>query len=254
MVTRDDEGSPATRDRVERAALALFVAQGYTATSLREIAQTVGVSVPALYYHFASKDELLRSVTEPLLAAGDLFVERLRGLPRAGFARRALEGYYDLIVDNFPIYRLVSTDPAVRSHPEVGRRAAEQATMLLDLLAGPPGGRDGLVRAAAATGALRRPLRLPGVDPVRDRELIISAALGALGSEVLNEGAPASPAGQASAATPAGPATLAGLAPPAGAASPAPPAGAASSNARNRTTTAGAVSAPAARAEGGRTR
>ena len=123
MVTRDDEGSPATRDRVERAALALFVARGYTATSLREIAQSVGVSVPALYYHFASKDELLRSVTEPLLRAGDGFIEHLRRLPRAGFARRALEGYYDLIVEHFPIYRLVSTDPAVRSHPVVGRRA-----------------------------------------------------------------------------------------------------------------------------------
>jgi len=187
MVTRDDEGSPATRDRVQRTALALFVARGYTATSLREIAQSVGVSVPALYYHFASKDELLRSVTEPLLRAGDRFIERLRRLPRAGFARRALEGYYDLIVEHFPIYRLVSTDPAVRSHPEVGRRATEQATMLLDLLAGPPGGHERLVLAAAATGALRRPLRMPGIDPVRDRELIISAALGALGSEIVGE-------------------------------------------------------------------
>ena len=142
----------------------------------------------------------------------------------------ALEGYYDLIVDHFPIYRLVSTDPAVRSHPEVGRRAAEQAAMLLDLLAGPPGGRDRLVRAAAATGALRRPLRLPGVDPERDRELIISAALGALGSEVLSEATPATPAA------------------PAGPAEPAEPA------ARNRATTTGAVPAPVARAGGGRTR
>jgi AcrR family transcriptional regulator len=223
MVTRDDEGSPATRDRVEQAALALFVARGYTATSLREIAQTVGVSVPALYYHFASKDELLRSVTEPLLAAGDLFVERLRSLPRTGFARRALEGYYDLIVDHFPIYRLVSTDPAVRSHPEVGRRAADQATMLLDLLAGPPGGRDRLVRAAAATGALRRPLRLPGIDPQRDRELIISAALGALGSEVPSDAPPVGPA-------PGGPAGT------------------------NGTKTTGAIPASVATAEGGRTR
>lgn len=187
MVTRDDEGSPATRDRVERAALALFVARGYTATSLREIAQTVGVTVPALYYHFASKDELLRSVTEPLLTAGDHFIEHLRRLPRDGFARRALEGYYDLIVEHFPIYRLVSTDPAVRSHPEVGRRAAEQATLLLELLAGPPAPHERLVAAAAATGALRRPLRMPGIDPVRDRELIISAALGALGSEIVGE-------------------------------------------------------------------
>jgi AcrR family transcriptional regulator len=188
MVTREDEGSLATRDRVEQAALTLFVARGYTATSLREIAQTVGVTVPALYYHFASKDELLRNVTEPLLTAGDAFIARLSLLPRPGFARRALEGYYDLIVDHFPIYQLVSTDPAVRSHPEVGRRATEQAVMFLDLLAGPLGGHDRLVRAAAATGALRRPLRLAGIDPRRDRELIVSAAIGALGAEGPVEG------------------------------------------------------------------
>lgn len=184
----DDDGSPATRDRIEQAALSSFVSHGYAATSLREIAQVVGVTVPALYYHFASKDDLLRSVARPLLEASDEFVERLSALPRGGFARRALEGYYDLIVDHYPIYLLVSNDPAVRGHPEVGRRAAEQAAALLDLLAGPDGGHDRLVRAAAATGALRRPLRQAGIDPRQDRELIISAALGALGTEVTAEG------------------------------------------------------------------
>src|SRR3954452_10121247 len=96
MVTRDDEGSLATRDRVEQAALSLFVVRGYTATSLREIAQAVGVTVPALYYHFASKDELLRNVSEPLLTAGDSFLERLGRLPRGGFARPAPAGHRGL--------------------------------------------------------------------------------------------------------------------------------------------------------------
>jgi len=113
----------------------------------------------------------------------------------------------------------------------VGRRAAEQATMLLDLLAGPPGGHERLVLAAAATGALRRPLRMPGIDPVRDRELIISAALGALGSEIvggITQGAVPTPS--------IGPARATG------------------STATNGATTIGAARAPVATAEGGRTR
>ena len=86
--------------------------------------------MPALYYHFASKDELLRNVTEPLLTAGDSFLARLARLPRGGFARRALEGYYDLIVDHFPIYRLVSTDRRCAATPRsvAGRRTRRRSS------------------------------------------------------------------------------------------------------------------------------
>ncbi|WP_431278389.1 TetR/AcrR family transcriptional regulator [Leifsonia poae] len=45
-------------------AMALFAAGGFTATSLQEIAERVGVSKSALLYHFRSKDELLLAVLE----------------------------------------------------------------------------------------------------------------------------------------------------------------------------------------------
>jgi AcrR family transcriptional regulator len=176
---------PATRERVTRAALQRFADGGYAATSLREIARSVGVTVPALYYHFASKEDLLSSIVRPFLSAADDFLEELASQPRAGFARRALAGYYDLIVEHLDVYRLVSSDPAVRGHAEVGQWAARQEETLLELLAGTGADHGRRVRAAAATGALRRPLRLPDIDPVRDRELIVSAALGALGTEVV---------------------------------------------------------------------
>ncbi|MEA3215189.1 MAG: hypothetical protein QOJ19_1345 [Acidimicrobiia bacterium] len=179
-----DHSTPATRDRVTQAALQLFAHGGYTATSLREIARAVGVTVPALYYHFASKEDLLRNIVQPFLTAADEFLEDLAGRPRAGFARRAFEGYYDLIVEHLDVYRLVSRDPAVRGQADVGGWAARQDERLLELLTGAGADHGRRVRAAAATGALRRPLRLDDFDPVRDRELIVSAALGALGTEV----------------------------------------------------------------------
>jgi AcrR family transcriptional regulator len=178
--------SSATRERVEQAALGLFGSHGYVATSLREIAQAVGISVPAIYHHFTSKDDLLRRIVEPLLEAADDLLAELAAQPRGGFARRALEAYYDLIVGHRAIYLLVSSDPAVRGHPEVGPRVAAQSDRLLDLLAGNGADRGRRVRAAAATGALRRPLRLADVDPERDRDLIVSAALGALGTELVS--------------------------------------------------------------------
>jgi AcrR family transcriptional regulator len=46
------------------AALALFTEQGFDKTSLREVAERVGVTKAALYYHFGSKEELLSSLVE----------------------------------------------------------------------------------------------------------------------------------------------------------------------------------------------
>jgi AcrR family transcriptional regulator len=46
---------------VERA-LRLFSERGTTGVSMRELADAAGVTVPGLYYHFASKAELVRTV------------------------------------------------------------------------------------------------------------------------------------------------------------------------------------------------
>ena len=45
-----------TRERIKQVALELFTEQGYEGTSLREIAERLGVTKAALYYHFKSKD------------------------------------------------------------------------------------------------------------------------------------------------------------------------------------------------------
>ncbi len=51
-----------TRDRIVEAALRLFAERGTTAVSMRELADAGGVTVPGLYYHFASKAELIHEV------------------------------------------------------------------------------------------------------------------------------------------------------------------------------------------------
>ncbi len=52
----------ATRDRIVAAALRLFSERGTAAVSVRELAEASGVTVPGLYYHFASKADLIRAV------------------------------------------------------------------------------------------------------------------------------------------------------------------------------------------------
>ena len=51
-----------TKERILDVALELFVDQGFDGTSVRQIAERVGTTKAALYYYFASKDEILMAL------------------------------------------------------------------------------------------------------------------------------------------------------------------------------------------------
>ena len=53
---------PSTRERILDVALDLFIEKGFDKTSLREIAEQLGVTKAALYYHFASKEDILMAL------------------------------------------------------------------------------------------------------------------------------------------------------------------------------------------------
>jgi len=53
-----------TRALIVNEAAGLFAQRGYERTSLNAIAKAIGISAPALYYHFASKDEILFATLE----------------------------------------------------------------------------------------------------------------------------------------------------------------------------------------------
>jgi AcrR family transcriptional regulator len=48
-----------TRERILDVALDLFTGQGFDATSMREIAERLHITKPSIYYHFASKEDIL---------------------------------------------------------------------------------------------------------------------------------------------------------------------------------------------------
>jgi AcrR family transcriptional regulator len=51
-----------TRERILDVALELFTEKGFDRTSLREVAESLGITKAALYYHFASKDDILMAL------------------------------------------------------------------------------------------------------------------------------------------------------------------------------------------------
>jgi AcrR family transcriptional regulator len=53
-----------TRERIIDVAAKMFSTRGYAATSIRDIAEELGVTKAALYYHFTSKDEILHALVD----------------------------------------------------------------------------------------------------------------------------------------------------------------------------------------------
>ncbi|MGD1032872.1 MAG: helix-turn-helix domain-containing protein [Candidatus Dormibacteria bacterium] len=79
-----------TRRRALEVALELFTEQGYEKTSLREIADRLGIRQASLYYHFPSKDALLAGIMEDLLAPVDELVAWSQAQPRTAATRQEL--------------------------------------------------------------------------------------------------------------------------------------------------------------------
>jgi AcrR family transcriptional regulator len=69
--TQNAAAAPAAMpDRILDVALDLFIENGYDGTSLREVAENLGVTKAALYYHFASKEDILMALHMRLHAIG----------------------------------------------------------------------------------------------------------------------------------------------------------------------------------------
>ena len=63
-MARDSGEAPGTHQNILRCAARLFRAQGYAATSLRDIAAALDMKAASLYYHFASKEEIVTEILD----------------------------------------------------------------------------------------------------------------------------------------------------------------------------------------------
>ncbi|MGH9127333.1 MAG: TetR/AcrR family transcriptional regulator [Acidimicrobiales bacterium] len=91
-----DAAPRSTRERILDIALELFNAKGYDKTSLREIAERLGFSKAAVYYHFASKDDILLALHERLHA---LLQDALAGMEQPNTAAGTWPALLDRLID-----------------------------------------------------------------------------------------------------------------------------------------------------------
>jgi AcrR family transcriptional regulator len=103
-----------TRARILTTAQALFAERGYDGTSLQQIADELGLTKAAVYYHFRTKSELLQALFESEVDAFQAMLDEVDGARTAAERRRLLVA---MIVDRLVSRRdralEIEGDPAV---------------------------------------------------------------------------------------------------------------------------------------------
>jgi AcrR family transcriptional regulator len=134
------ERPPGTRSRIQEVALELFTEQGYEATSLREIAERLGVTKAALYYHFKTKEDIVASFMEDRFAALQEIVAWGQQQPRTDETRReVLHRYADTLAKSghHRVMRFLERNQtALRGHPK-SEKMRDAMIGVVDLLSDP---------------------------------------------------------------------------------------------------------------------
>ncbi|MEV6063380.1 TetR family transcriptional regulator [Nocardia asteroides] len=150
-----------TSQRILDAASVLFSQRGYRSTSMQSIADEVGTTKAALYYHFDSKEAILQQLTVPLLdeleaalAAAETGAdpERVRWL--------AIEGYVDVHLRHRRTLTMLVMDMTLLVQAPIADRFRAAIGLANELVAGPVASIEERVRAAQAVAGLADPVLL----------------------------------------------------------------------------------------------
>jgi AcrR family transcriptional regulator len=175
-----------TRDQILKTAMALFTSQGYDATSLRQIADRLGFTKAALYYHFPAKEHLAIELTRPWLDAISNLIAMNQPDPDVDQntrRRRLIEDYVDIVLAHHAVLRFLTQDAAAQKHPDVGRRALSLVLALQDALLGPEADDADRIRVGCAIGAVHATAIMDASMLTTARPTVIAVAMGVLGVE-----------------------------------------------------------------------
>lgn len=176
-----------TRATIRAVALELFSTRGYEQTSLREIAERVGLTKASLYYHYPSKQALLLDLIRPLVdewRATATHAESLRRTPAN--IRVVLGRCLDAVLDNRPAAGVFVRDAAavVAAVAPIWEELHELNRRLHTWLAGPEPATADTIRSIAAMeilgAAISSSAYLPDIAEDELRATLLDAATAVL--------------------------------------------------------------------------
>ena len=190
--TKEAHARQDTRQRIQSVALELFAEQGYDKTSLREIAERLGVTKAALYYHFKSKEDIVTSLVEDYFGQIDELVAWGRTQPKTPETRaELLRRYFGIVTSGGEVFRMLQHNQAsVNSLAHAKNRSEffrERMDNLVAVLTEDDPPLASQVRAAVALvsvsfGCMFYADRFDDTGELRDTVLDIAFGLAAAGS------------------------------------------------------------------------
>ncbi len=127
------------RAQLLESALEVFVAQGYHAAAMDDIAERAGVSKPVLYQHFPGKLDLYLALLD---SSCDMIIDNCRVALSATQDNKlrvqaTIEAFFEYVAGDTGAFRLVfesdlTNEPAVRGHVE--RVTTECAAMIAEVI------------------------------------------------------------------------------------------------------------------------
>jgi AcrR family transcriptional regulator len=181
-------GEGGTREKIQSVALRLFADQGYESTSMRQISEQLGITKAALYYHFTSKEAIVRALIETMLAEVTTLVEWARAQEAGPDLRREVLARWTAIMHNQGLrmfrflganYRLVRD---IRGEPGQPGGMATVVSELFSILTPPDASVEDQLRVRFSlliinmTGMAARDLHA-GEDDILEAAARISAGL-----------------------------------------------------------------------------
>jgi TetR/AcrR family fatty acid metabolism transcriptional regulator len=98
---------------IEKAAMRLFIKQGFYGTSIRDIARAAGVSIGNIYNYYATKEALYLSLVRRYTAEMTKIQERIKpllGRFDPGSLRQLAQATRDIVYNNADYWRLMYVD------------------------------------------------------------------------------------------------------------------------------------------------
>ena len=178
MVTVAAISPPAdTRSRILDAALDVFSEHGFEGSTLQQIADRLGFTKAALYYHFRSKDDILGALLEPASSGIEEMLDGYGGTPDTPARRRQfMADYLDYLLGHRRLIAYISSDLATLAHPAMAG-SHEQRARMEAMLAGDDLDFADQIRVAMAFGGIAAAIaRNPDAATEDLREAILATA------------------------------------------------------------------------------